>query len=484
MADAKQMYIDGKWVDALDGERFDIYNPATGEVIATAPRAKRADVDLAVAAARRTFDDGSWWPGIGERDRGRILLRAAEIIRREGDRLARMESMDSGKLLSDCQEDVKEAAYMFEYYGGWSTKIHGDIPPVGDEAMSLVVKEPIGVAAAITPWNYPILMAVQKVAPALATGCTLILKPPEQTPLTSLELPAILEEAGLPAGVFHVITGMGEEAGAPLVEDPRVDKIGFTGSLEVGKIIMRTGADTLKRVSLELGGKSPNIFFADADFDAAVEGSCNGVFWNQGEICSAGTRVFVEKSIYDDALNAMVDNAKAVVLGDPMDPNTTMGPLVSREQADRVTGYIEVGKGEANLAAIGTTPTDPALAGGYFVPPAIFSDATNDIRIAREEIFGPVMTVIPFDSVEEVVAAANDNQFGLAAAIWTKDIKKAFRTAKALRSGTVWINDTQPAPAEAPWGGMKQSGIGRELGPWSLDDYLELKHIWVNLAED
>ena len=484
MADALQMYIDGKWVDAEDGERFDVHNPATNEVIATAPRAKKTDVEKAVAAARRAFDDGAWWPGIGERDRGRMLLKAAEIIRRESHRLARMESIDSGKLLSDCEEDLNEAAYMFEYYGGWATKISGDIPPVGNDAVSLVVKEPVGVAAAITPWNYPILMAVQKVAPALATGCTIILKPPEQTPMTSLELPKILEEAGIPAGVFQVITGMGEEAGAPLVADPRVDKVGFTGSLEVGKIIMRSGADTLKRVSLELGGKSPNIFFADADFDAAVEGSCNGVFWNQGEICSAGTRVFVEKAIYDDALSAMVEHAKGVKVGDPLDPDTSMGPLVSREQQERVSGYIGIGEGEATLGFKGEVPSDGPLANGYFVPPTIFADATNDVRIAREEIFGPVMTVIPFDSVEEVVAASNDNEYGLAAAIWTKDITKAFRTAKALRAGTVWINDTQPAPTEAPWGGYKQSGIGRELGPWSLDDYLEIKHIWVNLSED
>lgn len=483
MADALQMYIDGRFVDALDGERFDVFNPSTGEVIATAPRAKVADVDLAVTAARRTFDDGSWWPAIGERDRGRILLRAAEIMRREAERLARLETADCGKPYAEALDDVNDAAYMFEYYGGWTTKIVGDIPPVGNNAMSLVVKEPIGVAAAITPWNYPILMAVQKVAPALAAGCTLILKPPEQTPLTCLELPKILEEAGLPAGVFHVITGMGEEAGAPLVEDRRVDKVGFTGSLEVGKIIMRAGADTLKRVTLELGGKSPNIFFADAEFEAAVEGACNGVFWNQGEICSAGTRVFVERPVYDDAVAAMIEHAKGVVLGDPMHPDTVMGPLVSKEQQERVKNYIEVGKNEANLAILGETPTDPKLANGYYVPPAIFTDATNDIRISREEIFGPVMTVIPFDTVEEVIAASNDNDYGLAAAVWTKDITKAFRTAKALRAGTVWINDTQPAPTEAPWGGMKQSGIGRELGPWSMDDYLELKHIWVNLGD-
>jgi acyl-CoA reductase-like NAD-dependent aldehyde dehydrogenase len=484
MADARQMYIDGKWVDAEDGESIDVFNPATGEVVATVPRAKKADADKAIASARNAFDNGTWWPGVSERERATILLKAAEIIRREADRLAELETLDSGKPLGDSQDDIAEAAYMFEYYAGWATKISGDIPPVGNEAMSLVIKEPIGVAVAITPWNYPLLMGVQKVAPALAAGCTVILKPPEQTPLTCLELAKILEEAGVPAGVFQLLTGLGEEAGASLVDDPRVDKIGFTGSLEVGKLIMRNGADTLKRVSLELGGKSPNIFFADADFDAAVEGACNGVFWNQGEICSAGTRVFVEQKIYDDALNAMVEHAKGVTVGDGMNESTSMGPLVSKEQQERVLNYIEIGEKEAKLAAKGEVPSDPKLANGYFVPPTIFADATNQDTIAREEIFGPVMTVIPFKDVDDVIAMSNDNEYGLAAAIWTKDIKKAFRAAKALRAGTVWINDTQPAPTEAPWGGYKASGIGRELGPWSMDDYLEIKHIYVNLSED
>jgi acyl-CoA reductase-like NAD-dependent aldehyde dehydrogenase len=320
------------------------------------------------------------------------------------------------------------------------------------------------------------------VAPALAAGCTFILKPPEQTPLTCLELPKILEEAGLPKGVLHVLTGFGETAGAPLVAHPGVDKIGFTGSREVGKVIMRSGADTLKRVTLELGGKSPNIVFADADLPIAFEGSANGVFWNQGEICSAGTRVFVDTKVYDDAVNAFVDRAKDVRLGEGTDESTTMGPLVSKEQQERVERYIEIGTGEARLAAKGERPDDPRLAHGYFVPPTIFADVTNDATIAREEIFGPVMSVIPFSSIEDVIAMANDNDYGLAAAVWTQDIKKALRTAQALRSGIVWINDTQPAPTEMPWGGYKQSGIGRELGKEGVEDFLEKKSVYLNLG--
>jgi acyl-CoA reductase-like NAD-dependent aldehyde dehydrogenase len=483
MAEDLKMYIDGEWVEASDGSTLDVVNPATGEVIATVPDSRPPDADRAAAAARRAFDDGAWWPGTSERERGRILLRAAEIVRRDLERLARLETLDSGKPIAEAREDIAEVAFMFEYYGGWATKIHGNIPPVGADAFSLVVKEPMGVAAAITPWNYPMMMATQKVAPALAAGCTVVLKPAEQTPLTALEIPKVLEEAGLPFGVLHVLTGFGETAGAPLVASALVDKVGFTGSRDVGKTIMRSGADTLKRVTLELGGKSPNIVFADADFDEAVEGSCNGIFWNQGEICSAGSRVLVEQSVYDTVLQAMVDRASEVRLGDGLADNTTMGPLVSKEQQQRVEHYIEIGQREAKLAIMGQAPSDPRLAGGFFVPPTIFADATNDVTIAREEIFGPVMTVIPFSDADEVVALSNDNDYGLAAAVWTRDIKKALRTARALRAGIVWINDTQPAPTEAPWGGYKQSGVGRELGPEGIDDFLETKHIYVNLTE-
>ncbi len=482
MTDA-QMYIDGKWLDASDGGRIRDINPATGLIHATVPSATVEDVDTAVLAARRTFDDGIWSIGTAERARGHTLIRAAEIIRRRAEELARLETLDSGKPIGESRDDVEEAAFMFEYYGGWATKVSGDIPPVGPDAMSLVVREPAGVAAAITPWNYPLVMASQKVAPALAAGCSVVLKPASFTPLTALTLGSVLEEAGVPAGVFNVITGAGASVGSALATHPDTDIVSVTGSVDVGKAVMRQGADTLKRVTLELGGKSPNIFFADADFEAAVAGSCDGIFWNQGEICSAGSRVLVQKSIYDEALQAMVEYGAKIRLGDGMDPETTMGPLVSSQHRESVLGYIEIGKSEgAKVALSGEAPSDPALANGYFVPPTIFSDVHNDMRIAREEIFGPVMSVIPFEDADDAIRIANDSSFGLAAAIWTSDITKAMRTAKAIKAGVVWINDTQPAPTEAPWGGYKQSGVGRELGSWGLEDYLEVKHIWVSLS--
>jgi betaine-aldehyde dehydrogenase len=479
---AYQMLIDGEWVSAASGRKFEVTDPATGQAIADVPDGTAADVDRAVGAARRAFDGG--WRDVTAQERGHILFRLAEKVRAELPRLAELETVNSGKPLAESEFDLADVATCFEYYGGLATKLHGEVMNVPDNAVSLALKEPMGVAGQIIPWNYPLLMAAWKIAPAICAGCSTVIKPAEQTPLTLLELARSFEECGLPRGVVNVVTGFGETAGAPLVVHPQVDKIAFTGSVEVGKLIMRNAADGLKKVSLELGGKSPNIFFADADFEAAVDGALFGVFINQGEVCSAGSRVLVERPVYKKMLEAMVEKARTIRLGPGLDKATKMGPVVSREQMERVRRYQEIGKKEAKVAIGGGRPADAALQAGYFVEPTIFYDVDNAATIAREEIFGPVMSVIPFDGEAEALRIANDTRYGLAAAVWSRDIFRCLRMVKRLQAGIVWVNHMQPTYVEAPWGGYKMSGIGRELGPWGAEEYLQVKQVHINLSEE
>ncbi|HEV3254209.1 MAG TPA: aldehyde dehydrogenase family protein [Candidatus Acidoferrales bacterium] len=475
-----RMYINGEWAESRTGKVFPVFDPSSEQVIAEVPEADERDVNAAVSAARAAFDSGPW-PATTAQERGRILFRLAERVRKESAMLAELESRNSGKPIVEAEYDVADVATCFEYYGGLATKVLGHVNPVPDNALSLSLREPIGVAAQIIPWNYPLLMAAWKLAPALAAGCTCILKPAEQTPLTVLEMAAWFTDVGLPPGVVNIITGFGESAGAPLVRHPDVNKVAFTGSALVGKQIVKMAADTVKRVTLELGGKSPNIFFGDADFEAAIDGALFGVFINQGEVCSAGSRILVERAIYPRFVEAMAAKAKTIRLGPPLERETKMGPLVSKEQFDRVRSYQELGKTEAKLAAGGGRSA--AQPRGYYVEPTIFYDVDNSARIAQEEIFGPVAAVIPFTDEAEAIRIANATPFGLAAAVWSRDIFRAFRVVKALRAGIVWVNHMQPTYVEAPWGGYKQSGFGRELGPWGIEEYLETKQVHINLSE-
>jgi betaine-aldehyde dehydrogenase len=475
-----ELFIDGKWQASAKGKSYDVIDPSTEEVIARAPDATAEDVDRAAKSARAAFESGAW-PAMTAQDRGRVLFRLAEKVRKEAAHLAELECRNGGKPIVEAEFDINDVATCFEYYGGLATKIQGQVNPVPDNALSLSLREPVGVAGQIIPWNYPLLMAAWKLAPALAAGCTCILKPAEQTPLTALELANYFEEVGLPPGVVNIVTGFGESAGAPLVSHPDVNKIAFTGSASVGKIILKAAAEHVKRVTMELGGKSPNIFFADADFENAIDGALFGVFINQGEVCSAGSRILVEKKIYSKFVDAMVEKAKRIKLGPPLDRDTKMGPLVSKEQYDRVIQYQEIGKKEAKVGAGGGRAK--LFSRGYYVEPTIFYDVDNSARIAREEIFGPVAAVIPFENESDALRIANDSPYGLAAAVWSRDIFKAMRMVKAIRAGIVWVNHMQPTYVEAPWGGYKQSGFGRELGPWGLEEYLETKQVHINLNE-
>jgi betaine-aldehyde dehydrogenase len=478
-AAAYRMYIDGKFVDARNGRTFDVYDPASEAVIATCPAGGPEDIDRAAKAAHRAFYGG--WKTTTAQERGRILLRLAERVRARRAELAELETRNSGKPIAESEYDMDDTATCFEYYGGLATKINGEVLPVPADAVAFAMREPMGVAGQIIPWNYPLMMAAWKIAPALAAGCTVVLKPAEQTPLSILELAKDLEAVGNPPGVVNIVTGDGPGAGAPLVTHPEVRKIAFTGSAEVGKLIMRNAADQLKRVSLELGGKSPNIFFSDADFENAVDGALFGVFVNQGEVCSAGSRVLVQRDIYRKFVDAAAAKAKTIKVGSGLDRTNKMGPLVSAAQRDRVVRYQKIGRQEAKVATGGGVPKQHEH--GWYVEPTIFYDVDNSARIAQEEIFGPVMSVIPFKDEAEAVRIANATPYGLAAAVWSRDIFKAFRVVKALEAGIVWVNHMQPTFVEAPWGGYKASGFGRELGHWGVEEYLETKQVYVNLDE-
>ncbi len=473
-----KMLIDGKWRDSASGNTFDTINPATEEVIAQVAEGDAADIDLAVKAARKAFDSGPWRK-TDARDRGRLLYKLADLIEKNVDELAELETLDNGKPISESRNaDLPLVIDCLRYYAGWADKIHGQTIPVRGNYFCYTRREPVGVAGQIIPWNFPMLMVAWKWGPALAAGCTVVMKPAEQTPLSCLRLGELALEAGFPAGVINIVPGFGETAGDALVKHPGADKVAFTGSTEIGKLIMRNAATNLKRVTLELGGKSPNIVFADANLDAAVDGAMLGLFLNQGQCCCAGSRLFVEDKVYDAVVDKLAAKTNDRKLGDPFDPTTEQGPQVDKTQFDKILGFIESGKKEGAKCVSGGERFGDK---GYFIKPTVFADVKDGMKIAQEEIFGPVMQVLRFKSMEEVVERANTTDYGLAAAVWTRDIGKAHAIAQRVRAGTVWINCYDVFDAAAPFGGFKASGIGRELGEKALDNYTELKTVTVAL---
>ncbi len=480
--EAGKLLIGGEWRNATGGKTFGTVNPATAEVLTTVAEASAADVDAAVQAARKAFDDPSGpWRKMSASERGRLLWKISELVEQHMDELAELETLDNGKPIFESRYvDMPMVADVFRYYAGWATKLHGETININESAFTYTMREPVGVVGAIVAWNFPLLLASWKLGPALACGNTVVLKPAEQTPLTALRFGELCRQAGLPAGVINIVTG-GPETGKTLVQHPQVDKVAFTGSTVVGKEIMRSAADTLKRVSLELGGKSPNIVFADSDLDIAVKGAINGIFFGKGEVCCAGSRLFVEKKIEDEFLSKLVERTKKLRPGDPLDPKTKLGAIVSEQQMKNVLGYIEAGKNEGAQVMIGGNRVEIGNGKGYFIEPTIFGGVRNDMKIAQEEIFGPVLATLAFDDVEQVAEAANRNPYGLAAAIWTRDIKKAHALSRRLRAGTVWINTYGLMDAALPFGGFKQSGFGRELGQAALESYTEVKSVWLSL---
>ena len=478
----KKMLINGEFVSAKSGKTFETINPATGEVIVKICEADKADIDLAVKAARDAFEGP--WKKVSPYQRQQLLLKVADLMEKNAEEFAQLETLDNGKPIRESRAvDVPATIEHFRYYAGWATKIHGETLPVScGNFFTYTLREPVGVVGQIIPWNFPLLMAAWKIAAAIACGNCVVLKPAEQTPLTALRLGELIMEAGFPKGVVNICPGFGPTAGAALSSHMDVDKVAFTGEYTTGREIIKASTGNLKRVSLELGGKSPNIVFTDGDLEGALKGCIGSVFFNQGQVCCAGTRLFVEKSIYEDFVSKLSDKVKKIKVGPGLDEESTMGPLVSEEQLKRVTGYLEIGKKEGAKAICGgERAKGPELDKGYFVQPTVFADVNNKMRIAQEEIFGPVVSAIPFKDVNDAVFQGNESTYGLAAGVWTNNVKKAHAVTRALKAGTVWVNCYNVFDPCAPFGGYKQSGFGREGGIHALELYTQVKSVWMNL---
>jgi acyl-CoA reductase-like NAD-dependent aldehyde dehydrogenase len=478
--ETKKLFINNEWRPASSGRTMEVVNPATEEVIAEVASADRSDVDAAVAAARAAFEGP--WGKLSARERGRLVSRLADRLMERVDEVARLETLHNGKPISESRNiEIPAAAECFEYYAGWADKVMGETIPVKGNYLTYTLREPIGVVAAIVPWNFPLLLAAWKIAPALACGNTVILKPASQTPLTALALAGIAAEVGLPPGVLNVVTGPGSQVGQAIVEHPGIDKIAFTGDTSTGKAIMRSAADTLKKITLELGGKSPNIVLPDADLEAAIRGATIGIFYGKGEVCAAGSRLLVDRSIKNEFIDKLAARTKKMSPGDPMDPKTRFGAISSKKQLETVLKYIAAGRREGATLVAGGERADIGTGRGYFVQPTVFADVTPEMTISREEIFGPVLAAIEFADIDEAIARANDTPYGLAAGVWTRDIKKAHYIARRLQAGTVWVNTYNVYDTAAPFGGYKHSGFGREMGAHALEHYTQVKSVWVDL---
>lgn len=478
----KKLFIGGKWVESVSGRTFETRNPATGELLTTVAEGGKEDIELAVRAARDAFDKGPWRT-MKPYDRSKLMLKFADLLEEHGEELAHLETLDNGAPLNMTKFFSASAAENIRYFAGWTTKITGSSIPtsVPGKTFTYTRKEPVGVCGQIIPWNGPLMMAVWKLSVALATGNTIVLKPAENTPLTALRLGELVQEAGFPDGVVNIVPGFGGTAGQALVDHPLVDKIAFTGSTAVGKKIMSSAAASVKKVSLELGGKSAHIVFADADYEKAIQNAANSVFYNSGQACIAGSRLFVEKNIYDNFMSDLADYTKNYKVGNGFDPSTVLGPLISERQKERVLGYLDIGQQEGAEILVGGNATEEELANGYFVKPTVVANTNNNMRIAQEEIFGPVVSGIPFTDIDEVIELANQTEYGLGGGVNTTDIRKAHLVADGLRTGTVWVNTYNILDPAVPFGGYKQSGLGRENGEESLDLYLETKTVWIDL---